>query len=352
MADTSVLTTAYVADVVLDQVDGRSAAHPDTFAIDPSSSSSDQLVVSGGPSSHGVRWATRAATLATLAALAVGVVVMVPRLHSLQVALGHVRHAQLGWLAGCIAATFATCLVSACGLRAAVGHRLAIRQMVQLELAASTANRFAPGGIGGVGLKSLYLCRHGATPSEAAAALGTIGIVGATVHVIALTITTIVTGGQIELPLPLLFGLGVALIVLAGAMALAKPTGRMRRGLDRARQTVVAIVRNPRRLGVLVGSAASVTGCNIVALAFACRSVGADASLFTIASIYLTGRAVAAAAPTPNGLGATEAAMIAGFATAGVVGPVALAAVLVYRLVSFWLPILPGVISARRLRAA
>ncbi len=352
MAETSTLTTAYVADDVLDLVDARSAAHADTFAIDLDDGSSDQFVVSGGSSSHGVRWATRVATLATVVALAIGVVLMVPRLHSVRLALGHVRDAQLRWLAACIAVTFTTCLASAFGLRAAVGHRLAVRQMVQLELAASTANRFAPGGIGGVGVKSLYLCRHGVTPAETAAALGTIGVVGATVHVAALTVTTIVTGGQIKLPVPLIFGAGIALIVLAGATALAKPTGRVRRALDRAWQSVVAIVRDPRRLGVLVASAASVTGCNIVALAFACQSVGADADLFTIASIYLTGRAVAAAAPTPNGLGATEAAMVAGFATAGVVGPVALAAVLVYRLVSFWLPILPGVFSARRLRAA
>ncbi len=352
MAETSTLATTHVVDDVLDQVDGRSAALPETIVVDSDCDSSDQVVVSGGSSSHGVRWATRAATLAMVVALSVGVVLMVPRLHSVRLALGHVRDAQLGWLAACIAMTFATCLASAFGLRAAVGHRLAVRQMVQLELAASTANRFAPGGIGGVGVKSLYLCRHGVTASEAAASLGTIGIVGATVHVIALTTTTIVTGGQIRLPLPLLFGVGGALIVLAGATALAKPTGRVRRALDHVRQTVVGIVRNPRRLGVLVASAASVTGCNIVALAFACQSVGADASLFAIASVYLTGRAVAAAAPTPNGLGATEAAMVAGFATAGVVGPVALAAVLVYRLVSFWLPILPGVVSARRLRAA
>ncbi len=332
--------------------DVRSAASTspsdiDTLDIDPVRS-----VVSGGPLSNGVQGAARVAAIASLIAVVVVAWLMIPRLHSVRVALVHVRHAQPVWLAACVAAALATCVASAFGLRAAVGHRLEIRTMVQLELAASTANRFAPGGIGGVGVKSVYLCRHGVTPAEAAAALATIGLVGATIHTAALTITTIVTGGQVELPLPMLFGIVAVLVALALATAAARPAGRIRAALDQARHTVAAILHDRSRLRVLVASAAGVTGCNVLALAFACRSVGAEASWLRIASIYLTGRAVAAAAPTPNGLGATEAAMIAGFATAGVVGPVALAAVLVYRLVSFWLPILPGLFSARRLRAA
>ncbi len=342
MAELSTLMTTDVADAAL--------ATSDEY----SESASARSIGSNPPGTRAqrVRWASRATTAATVAAIAVGVLLMLPRLHSVRLALGHVRHAQPGWLAACVIATLTTCVASAYGLRAAVGHRLPIRRMMQLELAASTANRFAPGGIGGVGVKSLYLCRHGVTPPEAAAALGTVGLIGATVHVTALTVTTVVTGGQVEIPLPLLFGIGAAMIALAGATALTQPQGRLRTMLRRARRAVTAILHDPHRLRVLVGSATAVTACNVVALAFACRSVGAEASWFTIASIYLTGRAVAAAAPTPNGLGATEAAMIAGFATAGVVGPVALAAVLVYRLVSFWLPIVPGVVSARRLRAA
>jgi uncharacterized membrane protein YbhN (UPF0104 family) len=41
-------------------------------------------------------------------------------------------------------------------------------------------------------------------------------------------------------------------------------------------------------------------------------------------------------------VGATEAALIAGYTAVGVTAATAFAAVLLFRLVTFWLPILPG----------
>ena len=65
--------------------------------------------------------------------------------------------------------------------------------------------------------------------------------------------------------------------------------------------------------------------------------------------MYLGSSLIAAAAPTPGGLGALEAAMVAGLTGVGLESGVAVAAVLSYRLATYWLPILPGWISFRRL---
>jgi uncharacterized protein (TIRG00374 family) len=61
--------------------------------------------------------------------------------------------------------------------------------------------------------------------------------------------------------------------------------------------------------------------------------------------VYLGASIIAAAAPTPGGLGAMEAALVAGLSSVGLASGVAVAAVLSYRLVTYWLPILPGWIS-------
>jgi undecaprenyl-diphosphatase len=58
--------------------------------------------------------------------------------------------------------------------------------------------------------------------------------------------------------------------------------------------------------------------------------------------VYLGASLLAAAAPTPGGLGAMEAALVAGFTGVGLDPAVAVAAVLSYRLLTFWLPIAPG----------
>ncbi|MFZ0324067.1 MAG: lysylphosphatidylglycerol synthase domain-containing protein, partial [Actinomycetes bacterium] len=48
------------------------------------------------------------------------------------------------------------------------------------------------------------------------------------------------------------------------------------------------------------------------------------------------------AAPTPGGVGAVEAALIGGLSAAGLPAAIAVASVFLYRLVTFWIPVLPG----------
>ena len=68
-------------------------------------------------------------------------------------------------------------------------------------------------------------------------------------------------------------------------------------------------------------------------------------SFAEVGAVYLGASLLAAAAPTPGGLGALEAALVAGFTGVGMESGVAVAAVLSYRLLTYWLPILPGWIS-------
>ena len=58
-----------------------------------------------------------------------------------------------------------------------------------------------------------------------------------------------------------------------------------------------------------------------------------------IGVVYLTGSAIGSIIPTPGGLGAVEAALTAGLTAAGVPGAAAASAVLLFRLLTFWLPI-------------
>jgi uncharacterized protein (TIRG00374 family) len=61
-----------------------------------------------------------------------------------------------------------------------------------------------------------------------------------------------------------------------------------------------------------------------------------------IGVVYLTGSALGSIIPTPGGLGAVEAALTAGLTAAGVPGGVAVSAVLLFRLITFWLPVPVG----------
>jgi len=58
-----------------------------------------------------------------------------------------------------------------------------------------------------------------------------------------------------------------------------------------------------------------------------------------IGVVYLTGGAIGSIIPTPGGIGGLEAALTAGLTAAGVPGAAAASAVLLFRLLTFWLPV-------------
>ena len=85
---------------------------------------------------------------------------------------------------------------------------------------------------------------------------------------------------------------------------------------------------------------------SLVALFFSIAAFGgSDLSFAQVGAIYLAAAAVATVAPTPGGLGALEAAAIAGLVAAGLPNATAVPAVFLFRLGTFWIPILPGWIS-------
>lgn len=80
----------------------------------------------------------------------------------------------------------------------------------------------------------------------------------------------------------------------------------------------------------------------IAALFASVRAFGYPVAIAVAGAVYLVGGTVASAAPTPRGVGAVEAALIAGLTATGVPTEQAVPAVLVYRIATFWLPVLPG----------
>ena len=115
--------------------------------------------------------------------------------------------------------------------------------------------------------------------------------------------------------------------------------------LRRSWSSCVDVMRSPRHLVMVAGGSALVTLANLVAFVVSLRAFGVHESFATLAVVYLAGAAVASAAPTPGGLGATEAALVAGLAVVGVSKDEAIPGVLLFRLATFWVPILPGWLS-------
>jgi uncharacterized protein (TIRG00374 family) len=109
--------------------------------------------------------------------------------------------------------------------------------------------------------------------------------------------------------------------------------------------SVVTLAHSPTKLLALLGGSVLVSMAYICALAAAIAAFDGGVSFAQVGAVYLGASVVAAAAPTPGGLGAMEAALVAGLTGVGMQSSVAVAAVLSYRLLTYWLPVLPGWLS-------
>jgi uncharacterized protein (TIRG00374 family) len=112
--------------------------------------------------------------------------------------------------------------------------------------------------------------------------------------------------------------------------------------VEKAAHDLREALRDPARLSLsFLGSLLLNLGY-IAALFASVRAFDYPGTFAAAGAVYLVGGTVAAAAPTPGGVGAVEAASIAGLTATGVPTEQAVPAVLVYRLATFWLPVLPG----------
>ncbi|HEY2506751.1 MAG TPA: lysylphosphatidylglycerol synthase transmembrane domain-containing protein [Streptosporangiaceae bacterium] len=216
------------------------------------------------------------------------------------------------------------------------------------QLAGSFVTLVTPAAVGGVALNLRYLSKAKVAPADAAASVGVSQVFAFALHMIMLVVFAALVGGSKEPSLRPPGWAYIALIVLAAiiAVVLALPAGRrlvrsrLAPALGHVIPRLLDIVQRPGKLAEGVGGALMITGCYILCLYVSVRAVGGHGQFFAIAVVYLTGSAIGSLVPTPGGLGAVEAAMSAAMtAIAHVPGATALTAVLLFRLLTFWLPI-------------
>jgi uncharacterized protein (TIRG00374 family) len=110
------------------------------------------------------------------------------------------------------------------------------------------------------------------------------------------------------------------------------------------------VAQSPGKMTMLFGGSALITLAYIGGLAASVEAFGGGPSIVLIGAVYLGASALAAAAPSPGGLGALEAALVAGLTGVGMAAGPAVSAVLLYRLATYWLPVAPGWLSWRVLQ--
>jgi uncharacterized protein (TIRG00374 family) len=222
-----------------------------------------------------------------------------------------------------------------------------------LQFAGAFVNHFLPFSLGGVNLTARYYQKFGKRQAQS--------ITMATIPIVFGVITTVIIVAIVSpITLARLFGRFhlshfsawwvpsiIAVLVIAGSVILRY----RQRAKEFIKETLAGLkgLEGRLQLVLLVTGSVGITLMSALALLASILAVHASVGPVAVFVIYVTASLVSNITPTPGGIGATEAVLVLTLVAARLSLPQAAAITLIYRFLTFWLPIIPGGLALRRL---
>jgi uncharacterized membrane protein YbhN (UPF0104 family) len=291
----------------------------------------------------------------TILLLCIAVYILVAHRRVVTASFETARYANAVWFGCCLLLMAGTFCVAAMSYGVLAMHRLRYAETLLVEVAGAFVNRLLPAGVGGLGLNGAYLYKHRHTPAEATVVVSVNNLLGMTAHLLLLVavlflrpsvIRAILSRHDLSVPWRWIATTCTVLVVvclLPGVRPrITNFTVHLLQSLRRIRP--IKIVR-----GTLLALLLTVLYTGM--LYSAGKSVGITLGLLPVFMVFSFGMLVGTATPTPGGLVGAEAGLFGGFVAYGVPTDQAGATVLLFRLVSYWLPLLPGVVALFKARS-
>ncbi|MFI1963963.1 lysylphosphatidylglycerol synthase domain-containing protein [Streptomyces pathocidini] len=264
-----------------------------------------------------------------------------------------IAEANWWWVLSAFAFSALTYVAAALNLLGFVPEKVSFVRTVLAQVAGSFVKLVAPAAVGGVALNTRFLQRAGVRPGLAVASVGASQLAGLGVHIVLLLTFGYITGTERTPSLTpsrtviagLLTAAVLALIVTAVPTLRKFVSTRVRSLFAGVVPRMLDILQRPQKLLSGLGGILLLTLGFVMCLDASIRAFGGELSYASIAVVFLAGNALGSAAPTPGGVGAIEATLTFGLIAAGLPKEIATPAVLLFRLMTFWLPVLPGWLS-------
>jgi uncharacterized membrane protein YbhN (UPF0104 family) len=310
----------------------------------------------------------RRSAVAAAAVVAAVLVLVVAHRGTLAAGQQVLTAADRDWLSVGLAASAMTWVAGTLSQLGSSATRLPVGRLFAVQVAGSFLNHLLPAGLGAMAVNVRFLQRSGMTRPAALAAIGLNASATVVTHVLLLAGAVAVAPSLLVDARPVV-GPGAFAEVLGSAavvavLVLVLGTGlwlgwvrRAGRGwaatvARRTRETVGGARREIRRLGLVLrdpvravelwlGASASPL-LHAVTLLAVLRAVGNPVPMVSVLAVYLVMSAVAALVPSPGGLGALDVLLVGGLVAVGTPVVTAVAAVLGYRLLTVWVPLLPA----------
>lgn len=291
-------------------------------------------------------------TVVMIGAATLAFYALLPQLANVGETVDAFGEARWIWVPAILAASASTFVFATTSLLGSVADPVPIAAAARSTVASSFAALVGPATAGRIALAIRFLRRAGIDAADASASTALNSAAGLITHLL-LMFSFFAWTGSADVggfSPPDANTVLLVLAVLATVVAVAMLLGPVRRrvltptvaALRRARRYVTRVIRSPIRVLALLGGSSLITLSYVVALIFSIEAFGGGLTIPQIGASYLAAAAIANLAPTPGGLGALEAAMIAALTGYGLNDAEAVSSVLTFRLATYWLPILPG----------
>ncbi len=270
-----------------------------------------------------------------------------------QVNFGSLAHLSWWWAALAFVCSCLTYLAAGMTCVGFVTARVSLWRATLVQYAVGFSGLLAPTAVGTVALNVRFLERSGVDPAVAVSSVGLVQLIMFVGHIVLIVLFGVLagTGAEPSFTPPQGAVIGVLVVLVIALVGLSLPWGRrllqarVQPLVRRVVPQLVAVFQRPKKLIVGLGGAVLLNLAYIAALDASVRAFGHTLGFAAVAIVYLAGSVVGAAVPTPGGLGGIELAMASGLTAAGLPAGVAVSAVLLYRIVTFWIPIPIGWVS-------
>ncbi len=298
-------------------------------------------------------------TILLILILALTARVFIPQLGSLVESLQVLKDADLLWILLGIILFYSGVPVMAAQLSVLTFKKLAYWVTFKVQVAALFVNKILPQGVGTISLNIYYFIKSKHTANQAT----TIMAVNAASSLVAyifliiaallfsdVSVNTIFTQSSdvhINIGIFGILGILALVITLISARKLRQKIGE---AWANFKKNVTYYQSRPKSLFINLVMNGIGTSVNVLTLMCCAQAIGIDISFADALLAYTFGNIAATVVPTPGGIGSAEMGIYSGLVLVGVDGSIAIIITLLYRLISYWLSIIPGWLMFRHLR--
>ncbi|MEU7139653.1 lysylphosphatidylglycerol synthase transmembrane domain-containing protein [Nocardia sp. NPDC046473] len=267
------------------------------------------------------------------------------------------KSANWWWALLGLAVSCLTYVGAAAALWACASGAVSFKNLVIMQIANTFAATTTPARVGGLALSVRFLQKGGVGTVRATAAVALQQAVQVITHLCLLAVFSVAAGTSADLShfvpdatvLYLIAGVGVGII--GTFMFVPKLRHWLNNSVRPQLQEVLGeladLARDPKRFSVIILGCAAITLGMAGALWASVEAFGGGTTFITVTIVTMIGGTLASAAPTPGGVGAVEAALIGGLGAFNVPLDIAVPSVLLYRVLTCWLPVLCGWFTMR-----